>query len=90
MIYLIFYILFLDSEEKYQESIQDLINSIKEEKNLEVEKSQDELNCDLLNLKNQYINYKFRDEKEILIIEENFKYNIFNSFSNMFSNKNKK
>ncbi len=90
MIYLIFYILFLDSEEKYQESIQDLINSIKEEKNLEVEKSQDELNCDLLNLKNQYINYNFRDEKEILIIEENFKYNIFNSFSNMFSNKNKK
>ena len=54
---------------------------------MEIEKSQDELNLDLSNLKHKFQHYNIREDKEIQILEEKFKYEIFNSIGNMFNVK---
>ncbi len=63
---------------------------MKEEQNLEVEKTQDEFNLHFVEHKNKLKHHNIRDDKEIQILEEKFKYNIFNSIGNMFNVKSKK
>lgn len=62
---------------------------MKDEQNLEFEKTEDELNLEFTNFKHKFQHFNFRDEKEIQDLEEKFKYNVFNSIGNMFSFKKK-
>jgi len=63
---------------------------MKDEQNLEIEKIQEELNNEVSKLKNQLLIYNFKEEKDIQILEEKFKYDIFNAIGDMFNVKNKK
>lgn len=63
---------------------------MKDEQSLEIEKNQEELNMTINDMKDKFKHYNIRDDKEIQILEEKFRYDIFNCIGNMFNLKNKK
>ena len=67
-----------------------MINSLKDEQNIELEKSQEDFITNGFEIKNKLKHLDTRNDKEIEIIEEKFTYEIFNSIGNMFNVKNKK
>lgn len=77
----------IDSEENYKESIRAILNSLLEEKKLEVQKIDDEYKIKVDEYKEEFMKNNIRSESEMQIIEEKFKLEVYNSVGNMFNLK---
>jgi hypothetical protein len=76
-----------DSEDNYKESIRAILNSLLDEKKLEIEKIDDEYKIKVNDLKEEFMKSNLRGESEMQIIEEQFKLEVYNSVGNMFNLK---
>ena len=63
------------------------MNSLLDEKKLEIQKIDDEYKIKIDDLKQEFIKYNFRSESAMQLIEEKFKLEVYNSVGNMFNFK---
>ncbi len=83
----IFFILYLDSEGAYKESLLASIEQLKEELNTELEKVDDFYDQQMKEYKHKFKKHALKENNGIQVIEEKFRLDMFNSISGIINPK---